>query len=183
MAIYIEQNPDEVRHSFNVQRRAEIISAFLTAASLDCHPQFRDFGQDLSMSVRHQSKGKVTEDGMLLTTIDFALEALPEHNDSVRAFTVKCRFLITYLLEKEYQPTPQEIKSFAGANAVFNAWPYFREFVQSACSRMGIPASPAVPFLKLVPKLDQTKAAAEPPKADATSPSPPKARKHPRKSA
>jgi hypothetical protein len=28
---------------------------------------------------------------------------------------------------------------FAGLNGVFNAWPYFREFLQSATTRMGIP--------------------------------------------
>jgi hypothetical protein len=34
---------------------------------------------------------------------------------------------------------PEELAAFARLNGVFNAWPYFREFLQSATTRMGLP--------------------------------------------
>lgn len=34
---------------------------------------------------------------------------------------------------------PAELEAFANLNGVFNAWPYFREFLQSATTRMGLP--------------------------------------------
>jgi len=180
MAIYIQQSPDEVQHSFNLQRRAEIISVNLNAASIASYPQGHESGRDLSIRVGHESKGKMMEDGALATNIEFALVASPEDDDSIRVFSIKCTFRITYQLDEGYQPTSQEIKAFAGANAVFNAWPYFREFAQNACVRMGIPATPTVPFLKLVPKAqEKTKPAgkvlAQPSATDAPKV---KARKH-----
>jgi hypothetical protein len=41
-------------------------------------------------------------------------------------------------------------------NPVSNAWPYWREFVQSMSSRMGFPAL-TVPLLEIVPKKTETK--------------------------
>jgi hypothetical protein len=38
------------------------------------------------------------------------------------------------------KPTPSELVEFAEANAVFNLWPYLREFVQSSTARMDLPA-------------------------------------------
>lgn len=34
---------------------------------------------------------------------------------------------------------PDELEPFANLNGVFNAWPYFREFLQNATTRMGLP--------------------------------------------
>ena len=151
MAIYIQQSPDEVRQSFNLQRRAEIISVRLSTASIDSRPQPEESRQELSVSVGHTCVAEMVTDGTLLTNIDFALFASPQ-DESVRIFEVKCRFQVTYQLEPGYQPTPEEISAFSSANAVFNAWPYFREFVQNTCLRMGFPGTPSVPFLKLIPK-------------------------------
>jgi hypothetical protein len=150
MAIYIEQSPDEVRQSFNLQRRAEIISVRLSTASTDSYTQPQESRQELSVSVGHTCSAEMMPDGTLSTNIDFAVFA--SQDESVRIFEVKCRFQVTYQLEQGYQPTPEEINAFSGANAVFNAWPYFREFVQNTCLRMGFPGSPSVPFLKLIPK-------------------------------
>jgi preprotein translocase subunit SecB len=35
--------------------------------------------------------------------------------------------------------TEAHLDAFAKTNAVFNAWPYWREFVQSTTVRMGLP--------------------------------------------
>ncbi len=36
-------------------------------------------------------------------------------------------------------PPRKSSPPFASLNGVFNAWPYFREFLQSATTRMGLP--------------------------------------------
>ncbi|NHB89624.1 MULTISPECIES: hypothetical protein [Photorhabdus] len=46
-------------------------------------------------------------------------------------------FDATYLSETKL--TGDELKAFSENNVAFNVWPYWREYVQSACSRMGIP--------------------------------------------
>lgn len=57
-------------------------------------------------------------------------------------------YLLTYRMENVAGITKTHVKSFAETNAVFNAWPYFREYVQSTTLRMGLPPL-TVPLLKL----------------------------------
>jgi hypothetical protein len=152
MAIYIRQSPDEVKLSFNLQRRADIISVHLVGASIDSHPEPRKYGTDLSISVGHKCTAETSGDRAVATRIDFLLVASPKDDEKVRVFHIKCSFRVTYQLEKDYTPSPEEIEAFSTANAVFNVWPYFREFAQNTLVRMGLSGEPTVPFLKLIPK-------------------------------
>ncbi len=65
---------------------------------------------------------------------------------------ISCVFESHYeIADTGFSPGGEQLEAFRRGNAVFNAWPYFREFVQSAVTRMGATAPP-VPFLRLVPK-------------------------------
>ena len=44
-------------------------------------------------------------------------------------------------------PTEKELQNFCDINAVYNAWPYWREFVHSTMDRMGLPTM-TMPLLK-----------------------------------
>jgi hypothetical protein len=82
----------------------------------------------------------------------------PEHLDIVGSF------LLDYvprpedqaeLLRKPVEVAAQDVRAFAEFNATFNAWPFWREFVQSMTARMGLPAV-VVPLLP-VPNLTKSK--------------------------
>lgn len=55
------------------------------------------------------------------------------------AVSVKIQYELEYALPDELKVTRAELDAFAKINGVFNAWPYFREIVQSATLRMGLP--------------------------------------------
>jgi hypothetical protein len=171
MAIFIQQDPEEVKQSFSVQRRAEIVDVRLRSASVDSPQETAASTEKMSIDISFDPTVGVCEDGRLSTHIDFAVAASPENDDAVRIFGIKCSFRVTYQLEEGFQPTAQEAKAFASANAVFNVWPYFREFAQSTCSRLGFSSAPAIPFLKLVPKPEEKPASKSDANVTATSPS------------
>ncbi|RME41901.1 MAG: hypothetical protein D6788_00185 [Planctomycetota bacterium] len=52
---------------------------------------------------------------------------------------MKAMFEARYLLPEDANPSEEAIAFFACTNGVFNLWPYWREFVQSMASRMGLP--------------------------------------------
>lgn len=56
-----------------------------------------------------------------------------------QAVVVKIQYELEYELPEGLQVTRSEIQAFARVNGVFNAWPYFRETVQSAMQRMDLP--------------------------------------------
>lgn len=51
---------------------------------------------------------------------------------------IEATFLLTYAITNE-GPTKSEAEAFASATATYNVWPYWREFVQSMTTRMGLP--------------------------------------------
>jgi hypothetical protein len=76
---------------------------------------------------------------------------------------IECCFEAEYSFMPGFTPSESQIEAFRSANAVFNCWSFFREFVQSSVTRMHFPPPP-VPFLKIVRK-------AEAPKIESPSPS------------
>jgi hypothetical protein len=72
----------------------------------------------------------------------------PRGSKAQPAVVVKVGFELTYSLPKSFSATQQELEAFAQTNGVFNAWPYWREFVQNMFARMNLP-QPALPLYRL----------------------------------
>ena len=71
------------------------------------------------------------------------------------AVTVECAYAADYTIIRDgFVPSSEQAKAFREGNAIFNLWPYFREYLQSSLLKMGLPALTA-PFLCLRPKAPQ----------------------------
>ncbi len=64
-------------------------------------------------------------------------DATPEEPDSLRIDVV---FVVGYRVSPGPTLTKVQLREFGQLNGVFNVWPYWREFVHSTTSRMGLPA-------------------------------------------
>lgn len=72
-------------------------------------------------------------------------------DDAEEPYSIVARFRLAYVLDDEAGFQEGDLNQFAHWNAVFNAWPYWREFVSSIADRgrlprlvvpvMGIPSS------------------------------------------
>lgn len=49
-------------------------------------------------------------------------------------------FELDYKLPRDATFSDEQVSAFSRINGLYNAWPYFREFVQNATCRMGLPA-------------------------------------------
>jgi len=104
--------------------------------------------------------------------------------NKTKVFSVECAYELCYGLEEGYRPEGNEIEAFKNGNAIFNCWPYFREFFQNLTSRMD-QAPPPLPFLRVAPRPvvstapeTGTAKAAPPPPVSAPTP---RRRIHPRR--
>jgi preprotein translocase subunit SecB len=52
---------------------------------------------------------------------------------------IQGEYELEYSIESFDQIKPENIKAFGSMNGIYNAWPYWREFVQSMTVRMGLP--------------------------------------------
>lgn len=56
------------------------------------------------------------------------------------AVTLKATFELRYSVPEDLgEVTTEELAAFSEVNAIFNAWPYWREFIQSTFVRMNLP--------------------------------------------
>jgi hypothetical protein len=55
------------------------------------------------------------------------------------ALTLTSTFLLVYALNADVDIEAECFTHFANLNGAYNAWPYWREFVQSATTRAGLP--------------------------------------------
>ena len=61
---------------------------------------------------------------------------------------IECTLEATYAFRPEFTPADEQVAAFQRGNAVFNCWPFFREFLQSNLQKMGYPVPP-LPLLRL----------------------------------
>lgn len=92
------------------------------------------------------------DNNVIFVIADFSLKAFVKHVPKP-AVSIHASFLLRYDFNDGFEKYPEEaFKSFAEMNGVFNAWPYWREFVQSATIRMGLPALTIPVFRIFEPK-------------------------------
>ncbi|MDZ4685724.1 MAG: hypothetical protein SH850_11715 [Planctomycetaceae bacterium] len=67
---------------------------------------------------------------------------------------ISAGYRATYTIKKPGKATDEQLDAFGELNAVYNLWPYWREYVQSVLCRMGLPpfAIPVLPPSKPTPQ-------------------------------
>jgi hypothetical protein len=148
MSIVIEQSPAEMHESHAFSSRAEIVGIRVSSASFSLpKPLSQDFDGNLSVGVRYAPKEvTLANECANATTLFECVITDKDELDPVAKF--ECYLTAIYSVEEGYIPTEAELNSFHRANVIFNCWPYFREFIQSAASRMNIPPPP-IPFVRV----------------------------------
>jgi hypothetical protein len=164
-AIVIEQNQDETRLAFEVNQNAAINRIRLARAKVASQALDEGPKAPIAISFNFKSKPLDTPPNVLRLEIAFrmagieekedgkedALEKNPDDKKPETVVLVECAYEVDYVLREGFEITPEHVKAFKDGNAIFNAWPYFREYLQNNLQRMGLPPLTA-PFLRLQPK-------------------------------
>jgi preprotein translocase subunit SecB len=61
---------------------------------------------------------------------------------------ITATFIAEYEMAEGFSPSSEELNAFVNANAVFNCWPYWREYVHSTAARMNLPPL-TLPFFRV----------------------------------
>lgn len=68
-----------------------------------------------------------------------------ETDDLEPAIEFKATYLADYAVKESLEQ--EEVDSFAEQHVGFHIWPYWREFVQSSCARLGLPPLVVQPYV------------------------------------
>jgi len=94
-----------------------------------------------SYDIKTSTDVQLNEDQQIIVVLArFHFEASIERKKSQEpVLTIHARYALAYQVERFDGLTQGGCEQFADLNGVYNAWPYWREFVQNAVGRMGLP--------------------------------------------
>lgn len=159
-AITIEQTPEEMALSFQVNRNAVLVSVRLAQAKLASRPPDEAPKVPIIINFTIKSRKVQAPKGTLRIEVDLRVTGEPKLKSSPKGKTpnkpaavarVACVYQLDYGLQGDFEPSPKEVRAFKDGNVIFNCWPYFREYLQETIQRMGYPPLTA-PFLRVLPK-------------------------------
>jgi hypothetical protein len=164
-AIVIEQNQDETKLAFEVNQNAAINRIRLARAKVASQSMDEGPKAPIAVMFNFKSKPLTAASNVLRLEIAFRMagaeekeearkntsQKKPDGKKSESMVLVECAYEVDYALREDFSITPKHVKAFKDGNAIFNTWPYFREYLQNNLQRMGLPPLTA-PFLRLQPK-------------------------------
>ncbi|MBN1804599.1 MAG: hypothetical protein JW837_05070 [Sedimentisphaerales bacterium] len=90
------------------------------------------------------------KNGYVIVTAKFNFKAFSESKTQKPVILMGASFLLAYKIDNFEGLTQQGFEQFANLNGIYNAWPYWREFVQNMIARMGLPTL-TIPVFRIVP--------------------------------
>jgi len=147
----IEQSKEQVDESIEFHKHSEIGFVRLSRARIWGRDRVTKVApNDVNFDIAFKRGATSLEEGAIFLETDFAfsMKENKENQEATPLIVIECSFEAEYRLSPEFTPSEKQIEAFRSANAVFNCWPFFREFVQTSVTRMHFPPPP-VPFLRL----------------------------------
>ncbi len=156
MAIRIEQSLQQTTDAYALLSRVDLDHVRVAASSVISRNRPSTPLSNLGCEIGFEPDRSAIDGSVLLIVTEFSCRVRDQSPGTppppVVELTVHLEASYN-ILEPDYTPSDAEIDAFRRGNAVFNCWPYFREFAASMFTRMGFPP-PSVPFLRLVPLRD-----------------------------
>ena len=117
----------------------------------------------IELSLRTRVLVKPDEDVLLVIAgIDLAGRSHTKNPSDEEDLRIGAEFALRYTISSKSGFDAKHFDQFGAVNGVYNAWPYFREFIQSTTSRMGL-----TPFLLPVFRITPPKSPVPSPPAEA----------------
>ena len=132
-----EENPFEL--AIPVSDRVEIFEVRLIECDCKQTP-LADQGKQL-LDYSYSVKAELDkEHSRILILPEFKMTAKPEKSAGDElSLSIRAKFLLAYKIDDTAKIIKRNIDAFGQINGLYNAWPYWREFVQATIARMGLP--------------------------------------------
>jgi len=149
----ILQTKEETQLAIAVHQNAQISNVRLARSKVTSDRPEIAIKDLVSVSMGVKAKQADGPSGQLLVEVSFRLAGSRKGDQAKNktAFCVECTFEVTYQLRPEFTPTTEQAKAFKDGNAIFNCWPYCRQYVQETIQRIGYPPL-LLPFLRVQTK-------------------------------
>jgi len=156
MADSIESHPETKKDLFQlaipVAEQVEILDVLLVQCDATRSSKFVFKGDELTLTtgVAKLAFGRNEESKRLSIYLTFGVRLARDADEGPDVLVnVAAKFVLVYSVKSFEGIDEDHVHAFSLTNGVFNAWPYWREFVQTTTGRMGLPRPVIVPVFRL----------------------------------
>ncbi len=101
-------------------------------------------------NIDYSTKAQVDKKtGYVVVIAKFNFKAFTNSKTQEAVILIDASFVLSYKIENFEGLTQEGFEQFASLNGIYNAWPYWREFVQNTVVRMGLPPL-SIPVFRIV---------------------------------
>ena len=134
--------PTNLERASLVSRSVQIESVSLAKVAMnsDLGEESRSGVLQLSQRYRARYQLQPSDSRKVLVRVEFRFEAhcAGEGEPDRRVTDIEAEFLVVYRTNADSAFPADALQHFAGLNGTYNAWPYWRELVQSLMARTGM---------------------------------------------
>lgn len=139
-----------------VATHVQLLGVALRTANLVSDVDPFEMIPEVAFNVKHRARYVRSESDpeRLEVFLDFVFRALDERDSESpkELANLRATFVLQYAVPGDLAFEPEALRQFAWLNGAYNAWPYWRELVQSVAGRIGLGAL-TVPVFR--PKIEQ----------------------------
>ncbi len=129
-----------------VARNVELDAVNLRYARVEAGYEPGELPDEIDVDIQYRTsiKRRVRKDDPLVpelvVTVEFKFHVRDKSQDGpAQVLSLEASYLLTYSLHSGVDLDESCYKHFAEVNGPYNAWPYWRELVQSVTGRVGLP--------------------------------------------
>jgi hypothetical protein len=147
----ISQTKEQIKALSAFQNHCEIESITLQSSTATRAKAGTEFKEPFLVKPALSNISSSLQGGQFVVEVSFEYTAWDSSEPPQRLFLVNCTFEVAYRIRDGYIPGDEEKSSFSRGTAVFNCWPYAREFLRDITARLGH-QTPVLPLLRITPK-------------------------------
>jgi hypothetical protein len=147
----ISQTSEQIKALSTFQGHCEIEGITLLSCTTSRAKAGTTFIEPFSVRPALSNISSSLQGSQFVVEVSFEYSAWDSSEPSERLFLINCTFETVYRIQDDYSPSEDEKQSFSRGTAVFNCWPYAREFLRDITARLGH-QTPVLPLLRITPK-------------------------------
>jgi len=129
-----------------VMSRSAIVASKANLADInfiECHFSFQDIESDTEDKIRMGFKDTevIVDNEQITSNLYFSFIApTPFEANTTKQVSISAHIQLVYQIDNMSDLIEDDVILFGKVNGIYNAWPYLREYVRSAVTRLGLPS-------------------------------------------
>jgi len=154
-----------------LKQAAEVLTPsgiFLRNSKVYTHPEFHPQHEQKDLQVQYKSRHlekynfmQDAENALVIfqyeTGVRLVDDSLNEKEEGFIQVEIVANFSSEYLLADVDAFDEEAMSEFLNCNVRFHVWPFWREYLQSTCTRMGLPVIPLPHHFRPLEKTNETR--------------------------